>query len=141
MYELLRKITKILESDVDSQEKLMWFNQTIESFEINSTELLILGKLLQKIGESCEQKAKKDVEKLVRERGSLSLYGTKITLVQTDQYSFLPDAILTKYETLYEEENKKLKDLKESIKNRQQTLIEENRALKLKPKEYIRVTI
>jgi hypothetical protein len=141
MFELLRKLIEILESDLTSKEKLQWFEQQLEDDEVNATELVIFGKLLQKIGTLLESKGKSQVLDLVREKESISLFGTKISYVSSDQYNFLPDPILDKYEELVEQKKEELKNMQQSVKTRKEHLINENKALKTKPKEHIRIQI
>jgi hypothetical protein len=119
------------------------FEKFLDFYEKNSytkddiIERYILGKKLEQLGGQLVNRYKKEITEIIKEEEEVD--GVRITPVISNEYDYLGDAILSKYEERIEELKESLKEMVQSVKNRQEKLIDDNKAIVSSIKKTIRV--
>lgn len=144
MNKLRKEVAEIIALDVSIPQRLEIIFDFVNNFSYTKEEagqVMLFGRFLKKMGEIIEDKLKDDVLEYVKKNERFENEDGMISLVSSEQYTYLDDKMLQTYEEEYEKVNKKLKSLRQSIKNRKETLVQEGLALKDTPKQTIRINI
>lgn len=140
---LIKTITEALTSDeLPNKEKLKKIFDFLENNSYTKDELIeifLLGNLLKAMGKEITDSVYADIKKYARKDKEILAKGAKLVYVESDNYEFLSDDMLDTYQTMYDKQKKELDELKQSIKNRKEQLINEDKALKLESSEQVRV--
>lgn len=144
VYDLIKDTLTTMWTKETTPEKKHWektldFNEKISynKEELISTYFFIshMAELLNRM----QSALKPMIEKLaLSEDKELLFDGNKVMIVEIEDYDYLDDAILNKYITMENEINAKVKEIKDSIKNRKEALVNSDKALKLPPKRQTR---
>jgi len=100
--------------------------------EDKSCDTFIKAKLIQKRAKEVENEAEKNIK--IKDEKIKTDAGTLFNRVSYT-YDYLGDGLLSKYEKLLEEKSSELKEIKDSVKNRQKTLEQEGKAMVKDKKE------
>ena len=110
-------------------------------FGNDPTTLYIIACKLEKIAEAIKKEARENVieEIVLSGETTVNFDGVDVTLARVPNYDYPPDTFIETWTQTLEAQNKKIKELKEAISNRQKLLVDQGLAVELEPS--FRITV
>lgn len=106
-----------------------------QKLDIDPVSLYIIATKLTKIAEELKESVRDQVIEHVALSGesTVNVDGVDVTLARLASYEYPPDTFIDTWNETLSTHNKKVKELKEAILNRQKNLVEEGMAVELEP--------